>query len=1361
MADEFKLDLERLAVEQNGGWAGGLGDWIGAFGRSAVESIPELVGISPSSDTLKFRADSPVAGFVSQLAGMAVPYGGWLRGARLAAGAARATGALGVAGDLVAAPFAAIPGAARIERMALAAGEKALEAPFMSAAKAEAIRLAPFEIGRTLVSQVVGDKSLPEMAFDAGINLALGSGVAGAFGRVGAMAKVAPRLSELVPGLDETLPPQLLLRKIDELATQTPPEGLADLLARRADIDALARTETPYKGHRYVDPAIDAKEDHLERLFSTERKWGAGYVDTLLPTTGEKGFAKPEDWQDIFRLAGVEPQAVGRDMQFPRVLKVNPSKDLDFAATAGLKPEFTDTLKKAANLEETIAARLAPVGDGWHLAREPQDGMYVLAKKVVGEAGTLTPSREYHIGQVKGKWQTWQSRDAIPAEAKNVRTKQTVQKGVARPGIDDTWILFKTDKPGDFVRNSQAFMNTAVARERWLAGAPALENIAKGTGAVAKIAQMPDTFPLHRYADLAKASPDGVAGVGAVLEKIGPKALPGNQLMQTGAQFIKTYLTPADRQFWKNARANWAHNMGRAIQEAADTFHQNIFQGPLKFSKDRAVLSEVVGVPGGPTNLTDLWSAADKEGLIGDLMRLRREEIPAAGARQMAAEGKIHPRSAEIAEQIEALTKQAFDEQNLARVAAGKEPLVWREGEYGLSKTWEGDYLHLVRDEGGNIAGVASSGSTKGAQKKAEALAKSLSAQTGGTYRLGEAFGRYAAQEELPRDAKTFLQKPEAAQFRGFKWDTETPTLQDILNETNAALSRGARHMGADMREATLGQHLAAVQVEDPTTYKNLRKRFDLMEGKQGEFAQAQNRVVDKVLSPLGFGSNTASKIAAATNTGLAHIQLGAFKLSYPLQNIVGAIQQIAPELAMVMNASESDLAIRGFFKTAPAVGAQGIVGSVSTLDPIKMLGQGVRMMWKPSAEERTALEWALNHRVVDARVAEDFIGQNRRSLSNWKGALNSPRAFADFTLALSEWLMVHSERFARTLAFSSGYRTARSVMRLPEDEAFHFARRITERTNYLYSSADRPLVFTSPLGSSLGLFKNWQTNFIHSMVEYAGLGVNKNVWSPILWQTISTAAIGGAAATPLYWAANGAANLLAQKKLIQYAYDEFNNPVADGVMFGLPAALTGVSLSSLMTEPGANPVKDATQLFSFAVWSRMKEAGGAVHAAMDNWRATGQHPASDPDVRNRLVKAFAPVLIQRAMSIDDGTVKNISTGLPTAKGLTTYDRVMYQMGLQPVILERQQAASEALYEDREKMKAATSAFGDALAEAMAAGNSRALDLIAERAVAQGVDLGAAFRSAGMKSRLEQKTSAERLAKPALLEGWKNVRGVD
>jgi hypothetical protein len=118
-----------------------------------------------------------------------------------------------------------------------------------------------------------------------------------------------------------------------------------------------------------------------------------------------------------------------------------------------------------------------------------------------------------------------------------------------------------------------------------------------------------------------------------------------------------------------------------------------------------------------------------------------------------------------------------------------------------------------------------------------------------------------------------------------------------------------------------------------------------------------------------------------------------------------------------------------------------------------------------------------------------------------------------------------------------------------------------------------------------------------------------------------------------------------------------------------------------------------------------------------------------------------------------------LNTGLPSTKGLGVFDMLAYQAGLQPTTIARQLEATNILYEDKQKMSAATKAFGDALADAFAARNSQAANLVLLRAMSQGVDVSSVLRSGTQRFREEGKSSAERLGRPATLQGVRSLIG--
>lgn len=1467
---ELKVEFDpgKALVESRGGWAGGFGDWMVAFGRSAFESIPELVGITPSQDTLRFRAEYPGAGFVSELAGMAVPYGAWFKAAR---------------------------GIKSIERLATAAEAGLSESPFIAAAKATAIREAPFEVGRVALSPFVGDKPLTEMGTEGALNLALGSALGGTISLIGAAGRAARPLREILPGVDEVAPPQLLLRKIDEMLPTVQGDDLARLVDSQVKLDQLARSET---APRYVDRQISGKSDELNALFKPvvkgpleKRKLTSGPIEEL------ETFNSEDAWRAVVKEAGLDPTRVGRDMQFPRVisfkrvdlgvkaveakpvyyhgtnkefeafdpgqlksasgsrdalgfyftedpevasffadspkrgriieagLSVKNPKTIDLAKLraqaiggfdvdanksalvkeafdaghdavifknssegkgpvtttvvvkdaaqiaqkrTGLKfdpaskslvdhaaatldakalsegwsaerylseakglqadldalaqklgPSAEAVQKTAARTERNITSKLTPVGDGWLALREPDNGMFVMAKKFGGELGK-------------------------PSEA-------------------DKWLVFKTDRPGAFATRSQTFTNAQVALEKWRVGPNGIERNAGRPGELfSEVYDLTRKFGAERYLQLGDAT-GGPQGIGRALDKFVPERMRGNMAVQHAHNLVREYFSPTFRQLQKSTLGHWVLNQAKIQQDLIDNWGQRLFQGQLKLDAKRPITQFLAGsVPQSTTrSIQDIIRDLDNEGLIGDFMKLWRQQADSARGTQMVAEGKVWPRAVELARELEVLDGDLFKQINRFEDAAGKSPTLRAKGHYLLSREWEGDFFNALRDESGKVIGLASGASRRAAEQEAKRLAASLAEELGRPVRPAEAFVRNNPAG-MPRDVVPFVTNPgltmQRQNIRGFKWDARDPTAQELLDAYSANISRRTRYMGTLGREALLAREVARLSVDDPFAYRVVVNRFNQMSGIEGEFSKAQNRLVDKVLAPV-LGSNSASKIVRATNEGLMHLQLGFFKLSHPITNIVGTIQTIAPELAFVLNAGVGEVAGR-YYSLAPAMGTRGTVGSLGWLSPLKIMSQGVRAMARPDGEMREALERAVNDRTLDPRLIEDYVGKNRSQLKDWKGAVRSPEGLWRYTLALSEWMPAASERFARVLAFTSGYRTARDVMKLEGDDAYRFAKQFTERTQYLYSSSDRPLVFTSPLGSSMGLFKNWMMNYMGAMVEYADLAINKNVWSPLAWQTIGTFAVGGAAATPLYWAAEGASQLFANKGLMQWAYDDFTGREADAIMYGLPAALTGVSLSSQMTVPGggANPVRDAAQLFSFAIWDRAKALGGGVQSAFDNWQATGGHPASDPDVRAQLIRAFAPVNLYRYMATqEEGTVRSLATDLPQIKGMSHIDIMLYRMGLQPVALERHIAVANELYKDKQKMIAQTRAFGDAFAEASQRNDSAAMDNVLQRAAIIGVPTDSVLRSATARLRQAGETTPERLSKPAVLDRFRNV----
>jgi hypothetical protein len=210
---------------------------------------------------------------------------------------------------------------------------------------------------------------------------------------------------------------------------------------------------------------------------------------------------------------------------------------------------------------------------------------------------------------------------------------------------------------------------------------------------------------------------------------------------------------------------------------------------------------------------------------------------------------------------------------------------------------------------------------------------------------------------------------------------------------------------------------------------------------------------------------------------------------------------------------------------------------------------------------------------------------------------------------------------------------------------------------------------------------------------------------------------------------------MFADKSLLQLSYDEFGQQGGDGLMFGLPAAITGISLYSNVNSPISNPVHDANMLFGSVLLDRAKNIGATVGAAIDHWRATGEHPGRSPQVRDTFVRAFAPTTIYRALAAaNDGAIRSLSSGYPLMTGVSAGEQILYGFGFNPTSLERELAVVDQLYSNQESRRGAVSRMGEAFQGAFLQGDSEQMQAIIRSSAVMGLDPSSIIASA--KARL-------------------------
>lgn len=1322
-------------------------DWTGAFVRSAAESIPELIGITPSDESLAWRAEHPVAGFLSELAGMAVPYGGWLKAGRIAAKTPALASTLG-RGELAAQSLEASLGLSR---------------PFVAGAGAEALRFAPFEAARFGTSQLVGDEGPGSMAMDVGLTLGTGALVGGGLRTLGAMGRRASGRNAIAPELDLSAPAPLQLRQLNEdilpkvmADPALDPIKLEGFNSLRDDLTRAARSETAskYLGdwvqapdggqiktnylEKWFKPSVEERAVRKQRFITGQDFDAFGNPDALEATRAAAGL--PEDFaQNAQYVRHVEFNSVGM-MRDPEVWLDLDRQAREAAAKAEtLGPEFlakeearianarakltqTDVAAiRAKQLEETVAKTMKPVGDNWFATQETDNGLFVMARKYAGEVGKTSPN--------------------------------------------DKWVLLKTDRPGKFAAKSQAWTNAQIARVKWIVGRSEIEEAVSKPGPMQDAYKVVNTYSVEDHLNLSRATPTQGAAA-KVLRKLTPESISESNATKQITELVGEKLTPTDRQLWKSARGNWLLNKGRAIQEVMESWAHRHLYGDVALPKKYASLKLLSGwdLPSvGANARKDVLQQLEAKGLLEEFAFLLRNEIGPTDAKILAKQGKLHNDTATLAEMLDRSNRRAVDDYNAVARAAGRDELRVRQGHYGFSRTWEGDHRIVLRSEEGRPIGMAAGNTPAHALAEAKKLRVRLEKDLGMPIHV-DPRGFYRGQSHaIPDDIRAIVLNPgftlERRNMRGFKWDADTPTLRELLQEDNRNMMKRANAMASMTRDSLLARDLAALSVEDAYAYGVVTKRFNQLSGVQGEFGKFQNKWADRYLAGY-LGAGSASKIAQVTNEALFKLQLGFLKISHPIENMIGMIQTTMPEAAFVMSADPSRLG-SAYYTMAPLMDSTGRPkGLMGFLNPLKVVGKAFGEMRRMEGDFAEAVGRGVNDRLFGQRMIEEFTGSQASALAKPRDALRSPGEFWRFVSAASDFMPAFSERFARLHAFSTGWVMARDVMKVSDpDQIYAIAKRFTERTQYLYAAADRPLVFTTPAGSALGLFKNWMMNYVASMVEYSREGALHGNWAPLLWQTMGSFAIGGAAATPLYWAANGAARLFADKNFMQWSYDEFNGPTADALTFGLPAALTGYSLSSHMSAPGSNPIRDATQLFNFAVWDRAKYVARAGGAAWDDLLSTGVNPSQDRDIRNNLIRAFAPTTLYRAMQSyqEDGTVRTLTTDLPQISGLSAMDIWMYRFGVQPTALEKQLGVAQELYASRQGMISYTKKLSNAYANAMKDGDGDAMERILRTAGAVGADVSSVLRGVIRATQNEQKDVVERLVRPRDRAAWQSV----
>ena len=1203
-----------------------------------------------------------------------------------------------IASAAVTGPLVAAPAVARVAPWAARAfqAENIAAAPVRALATQGVLTTVPISGARLALTPMLGG-DLERVAASVGIDLA-GSAVMGAgFGlfrgmRGGQLVQDSERLlAQRIDGYNMDAPPQERLALLEGFNTED--AAVRDLAERTiGGLRQTVRTQNAPSliGNRnWLGPlegeetsTIRATRMDLNRLFRpTAATTDSGAERALRVQTlsvGQTGFDSSTAWKQVAEEIGL-PNNWETTIQYPRVV--------------------TARGDEATRVQNNLQRHLGDdVGDGWRIRREANQDLFVVTREL---APTAEGQRRWFIARTNAP-----------------------ERLLPMPGS-----LRRGDKLARFIGQ---------AEENLLAAA------VKG---------LPEDDVLRMGMESIKYRPPGLRGdkpTWSMLEHfqatLANAAKEAQPLAQELWRKTKSVIAPTQHRFRDRPLASFLLGQAKSIYEMAQGKAARALHSERPMTRPVGQIMRGLPDDGGLRKLFDAMEDGDtalvsRYAKLREQGRLTLDDALKAMAEDMdpAAVARVEP----MIREWDRVATAAWQE--LVRTAAATGTKVPKEVEgWAIPHVWPGDWRHKIRmdDRTTHIVG----GRTR---EEAQRAARAFAEENGGTLDPTGPFqtdrkGDYELLRE--RSARRFfVDAPRVTEFgnvksrqakpaRGYVGD-QTPTKEELWD----ILSNDIELKYQDIAQRTVQRALAQSMMPEirskygAETLNEVIQQLNLMRGEQGTFSRWQNKAMS-FLDPL-LGKNSASKIAASVNATEAHFAFGFGNLAFPAGNAVTAVQTVAPKIAMMRQMGPGR--ISEMYDFMPSFGPGGIPdGAYATLSPMRVMKAAMRSLTNPTDQERAFFNRAVEEGVIASRIKDEYLGTASRFAQNMRAAAkgeepvtNLMRAFAAGNMALPHRV----EELTRAHAFFSWMRVG-EAMNMTPDALYEWAKRGTWASMYGYAQADRPRMFTGPVGMMAGLFKNWMFNYIGDLVRYTGEASRGNM-AGLVWALGGVTATAGIGGLPLWAVVDQFHRKLTDATLTEELYNATGIEAGDALYYGLPG-LFGVSLQGMMSAPFNDPRRDITFLFNVVSVERARRVGQIAGETWDRWRGGGENPLEHDRTWDQLAFALAPRTIYRLTAqIEDGALKSIRNGRPIIEGIGEFERGLNAVGLSSTRIARAWEASESLWADQERRRANTARFAEAYSDAMTAGDARMMQNVIERAIESGSDLSSVMRGAMERQR--------------------------